>query len=841
MDYLLSKLTAPHCNSKIVKREQIFAILDNALNGESLFLSAPAGYGKTVALSCWIKIRNISCAWYSLENTDNNPLQFIRHFAKSINLAYPDFKAGQFENINDIRSGFDHLFIYLQKFNRKLLLVLDDFHCISNTYIINFINRLIVSNMFSIIVTSRHELNEVFEESLLRQRITYIDKNVLLFRKEDIRRFLNNKNISYNDNTVSDLFFKSEGWALAVVSLSYDIEYHSSTTSLKGQKYIKGFLKRQLWDNLNDEERNLIKHTAVLNEFTAEAAEALTGYKNAKAIINSLMKKCLFLSFINSDGEWYRYHHLIGEFITEQLSSKNDVIKNYNIIAKYFYEKSDIIKSVEYYNLAGNKKEILNIIINNPEKILILFEPKKVVLLVDSLKEYGAFEYINVLVCYGWAMQQIRKPYEAYRFIKNLSNYLVVNKDNISVEMNNKIMLEIAAMSLPFNVADKNINGVINSLEMMSRNISNPLVYNFDTVQALYESEYTLRDTISGFYGRHHLMMDTLEAIKLPGHENIYNFFVNQVSIVVSCAEILYELNRVKEASDLLVKYMDKAIQNTKLYMPAMICLSNIQKYKGDFNGAYNTIEKCSLYLNEKNDYMAADTLMAYKARLDCLLQDYKSIKEWEKNCALSPYDDVSDISRHSLYKYLTYVNILITFNQYDSAKILVGKLLTMLDKLPDLVYKSQVLYFDALLAYADGDTNADYKFSEMLSLGYSDGYYTTFTDFGPEFNVILHKFNSNELSPEHKNYIGQLNEISSGYCIHINQHYLSQNTSLDITGKERKILELLSGNHSNQEIADIMFVSLQTIKNKTSIIYKKLGVNKRTEAVLKARQIGIL
>ena len=63
----------------------------------------------------------------------------------------------------------------------------------------------------------------------------------------------------------------------------------------------------------------------------------------------------------------------------------------------------------------------------------------------------------------------------------------------------------------------------------------------------------------------------------------------------------------------------------------------------------------------------------------------------------------------------------------------------------------------------------------------------------------------------------------------------------LNISKREYEVLELLAAGHSNQEIADKLFISLNTIKTHSSNLYSKLGVKRRTQAIEKARNLGIL
>lgn len=61
------------------------------------------------------------------------------------------------------------------------------------------------------------------------------------------------------------------------------------------------------------------------------------------------------------------------------------------------------------------------------------------------------------------------------------------------------------------------------------------------------------------------------------------------------------------------------------------------------------------------------------------------------------------------------------------------------------------------------------------------------------------------------------------------------------ISDREYEVLKLIAAGHSNQEIADALFLSLNTIKKHSSSLFTKLGVSRRTQAVEKARALGLI
>lgn len=62
-----------------------------------------------------------------------------------------------------------------------------------------------------------------------------------------------------------------------------------------------------------------------------------------------------------------------------------------------------------------------------------------------------------------------------------------------------------------------------------------------------------------------------------------------------------------------------------------------------------------------------------------------------------------------------------------------------------------------------------------------------------------------------------------------------------ELSKRELEVLELLAAGHSNQEIANLLFVSLNTVKTHTSNLFSKLGVSRRTQAVQKGKELRLI
>jgi LuxR family maltose regulon positive regulatory protein len=69
----------------------------------------------------------------------------------------------------------------------------------------------------------------------------------------------------------------------------------------------------------------------------------------------------------------------------------------------------------------------------------------------------------------------------------------------------------------------------------------------------------------------------------------------------------------------------------------------------------------------------------------------------------------------------------------------------------------------------------------------------------------------------------------------------LAQGLIEPLTGREQQVLRLICDGRSNQEIAEELVIALDTVKRHATNLYGKLGVQRRAQAILKARKLGLI
>src|SRR5512136_188687 len=100
---LSTKLFVPPVRERLVARPRLTTILSNALGKGFTLISAPAGYGKTTLVSSSLHESGISCAWLSLEESDNDPISFLQYILTALQAVLPTIRLDLLDMVEGIQ------------------------------------------------------------------------------------------------------------------------------------------------------------------------------------------------------------------------------------------------------------------------------------------------------------------------------------------------------------------------------------------------------------------------------------------------------------------------------------------------------------------------------------------------------------------------------------------------------------------------------------------------------------------------------------------------------------------------------------------------------------------
>jgi len=150
-----------------------------------------------------------------------------------------------------------------------------------------------------------------------------------------------------------------------------------------------------------------------------------------------------------------------------------------------------------------------------------------------------------------------------------------------------------------------------------------------------------------------------------------------------------------------------------------------------------------------------------------------------------------------------------------------------------------EILTLRAITLQAQGKIETALQaLGEALSLGEAEGYRRVFLDEGAPMKALLELASARRMAPQYsQQLLAAFPPLPAEASAVTSQADLIE----ALSEREIEVLGLIGEGLSNQEIATRLVISLGTVKAHTASIYRKLGVNSRTQALARAKELSIL
>ena len=241
---------------------------------------------------------------------------------------------------------------------------------------------------------------------------------------------------------------------------------------------------------------------------------------------------------------------------------------------------------------------------------------------------------------------------------------------------------------------------------------------------------------------------------------------------------------------------------------------------------------------------MGLKPLSAWQARIWLEQGELKLASQWAEEHQLDAYVEpvFQDEITHAMF-----ARILIAQGRLDEADNLLQRLLVAAKAGGRTSREIELLILQSLATQSAGDTlGALSTLEQALLLGQTEGFIRTFVNEGPPMARLLYEVLSSEIRPDLKpEYIRRL--LAAFPTPEPEQVEALQTPDLDVawveplSARELEVLQLIAEGLKNHEISDRLYLSQNTVKAHNRNIFGKLGVNSRTQAVARARALGIL
>jgi LuxR family maltose regulon positive regulatory protein len=785
--------------------------------------------------------------------------------------------------------------------DQPVILVLEEFHLIENEAINQFVEALLnqaVANL-PLVIATREDPNLPLTRLRVRNQLTEIRAADLSFSLEEAGEFFADvMGISLPARELEILKNRTEGWVaglqLAALSLKESRDPKKFVEAFRGtHRHVLDYLIEEVLNSQPEEIRAFLRQTSILDQLSAPLCEAVTGQKDSAKYLHYLETNNLFLVSLDEERTWYRYHALFADLLRNQLSQVEpnllDVLQER---AADWYEKNGSIqKAVEHAFRISNGDTVARLVERHTLPMLYQGEVAAVLGWFDKLSKPLAQSSPMMCINRAWSlalMQRQARAEEVQQALQTADDAL--NRTNADESLRNLVaghaasiqafLMQTSALSsgqpetliatsqqaqrlLP---EDEKAIRSVNSL-----NIGYGYVALTDLPAAGQAFQQAFEDGIAGgnlyaaVYGPINSLMIAIIQGRLKDalqscETNIEQFnqwlagqnFPPVGGLYILKGDILLEENRLAEAEAALTQGLSlvRWTGEYETHMRGYSSLARLCFVRGDWAGVLDntkTLEETqpegALYAQALRHRFSMRDSAANKTSLDearlWAAQKAVQFRDLPDITGVDPLSETSFRSRLCAAHVLTRLvardpqaHSLADAHAYFARQ-------EKFAKSHDLIgWLVEIWILRALMYHAEGKVDEARRMIESaLEAAAPRGYFRLFLDEGgilrPLLESTLRGLKDHDLSAYVQRLLEALPDESADKPKAAGEENLSE--------REVEVLRLLADGQSYKEIGQTLFLSLNTVQFHVKSIYRKLLVNKRTQAIEKAREMKLI
>jgi LuxR family transcriptional regulator, maltose regulon positive regulatory protein len=693
-------------------------------------------------------------------------------------------------------------------------------------------------------------------------------------------------------SAIAALESRTEGWIaglqLAALSLQGRADVSGFLTAFTGShRFVLDYLSEEVLARQPAAVQQFLLHTSILERLSGplcDAVTAVTEQEGSQAMLEALERANLFVVALDEERGWYRYHHLFAQVLRTHLQQREPrLIPELHRRASGWYEAHELHAEAVQHALAIPDFGLAARLIE-PIALPVAFQGQVSTVLgwLHALPEpllhahpylclyYSSFLTLtNQLEATEELLQAVERHMEEAsalqmptisggvhyvraliaRFPGDLTHTVSFARQALALLPEAAVILRVAAISLVAYAYQ--INGDVTlatereviEVNALIRTSGNPFVI-VDSI--------TLLARLYVLQGRLHLAAaiyrQVMQAVPRP---EVRSTIVGSLFYYFGLGDLLREWNDLEAAEEHLQQGM--ALINETLTVDSLAAilgytaLARLQQARGNAREAIATLDALASLARQRHFPARLMTqVAAARAQLELAQGNVAAAIQWADTSGLSTEDDELSYPREG--EYLALVRVRIAQSREAPAGFFLRDALHLLDRLrvsaetkTRMSSVLEILVLRALALEAQGDrTSALSTLEQALVLAAPDGYIRLFVDEGLPMQTLLRYAYVRGIVP------GYVTTLLSAFGEqHASDHPLAPARPdplvEPLTEREREVLHLLLEGASNREIARRLVLSVNTVKRHVYNLCGKLGVQSRTQAIIRARALNLL
>lgn len=895
---LSTKLYIPTARQNAVERPRLTEKLMAGLNQPGCFtlLSGPAGFGKTTLLSEFVARLRQAVAWVSLDEGDNDPARFWSYLIAACQMVH----AGVGTSVQAMLQSPQPLpadtiptmlINDLASLDRELVLVLDDYHAIQDETIHAAFAFLLehLPGKLHIVVSTRVDPPWPLARFRARNQLIEVRARDLRFTSEEAASFLNRMmGLNLTTEDVAALEARTEGWIAGLQLAALSMQGRSDTAGFVraftgSHVFVAEYLVEEVLQRQPEDVQAFLLQTSILERLNAGLCEAITGRRDGQDVLAALQRANLFVVPLDDEGRWFRYHRLFADLLRARLEyafSADDIAHLHKAGASWYEKHGFTVEAVNHALAARDFDNAARMIAENANPMLTRGELATLMRWIEALPAGVIWLHPQIIIAKVWVLTLTGAARQAELLLQEAEARFESGGETHAKRELSGFAAAIRAFFAMMAGDDPR------ALELAERA---ELLLPEDSVHARWLLPYTLGAAYRG-QGQYEKAVQAFarQARMGEAYDNliVWGTGVTGIAIVrrfqgrlreagetcrqglhrladrgaaqsgslakleVPLVEVLREQNELAEAQQRLAGVMAR-MQGWPMptdQIHAYLALIELQEAQGDLSGARET-------LSTAKNLKATHPVLMNLARSVELCEIRLTLESGDIPSAERLMDALQPGSSRWVelhdQEQLLLARLRLAQGRLEEADRILSQLASEAEPgerkgtlIEALVLQACVLYLRSRRETALA------VLIEALTLAEPEGFVRVFVDAGDVMRQLLAAVArqlatvSDQESRPSAAYIAKLlDAFPTGPVLGVTPYSPDQAAGLieQLTPRELEVLQLVAAGDSNRTIAQKLVITVSAVKKHTANIYGKLSVNSRTQAVARARQLGLL
>jgi LuxR family transcriptional regulator, maltose regulon positive regulatory protein len=901
---LATKLYIPPPRPKIVIRSRLVERLNEGLQRKLTLISASAGFGKTTLVSEWAAGIERPIAWLSLDDGDNQPTLFLTYVVAALQTIIANLGEGvsgvlQSPQPPPIESILIALLNEITTIPDDFVLVLDDYHVIDSKPVDEALTFLLehLPPQMHLVIATREDPQLPLARLRARGQLTELRVADLRFTPAEATDFLNQMmGLNISAENIAALETRTEGWIAGLQLAALSMQGHQDTTNFinsftGSHHFVLDYLVEEVLHQQPEEVQTFLLRSSILDRLCGSLCDAVLGSPSVSGqeTLEYLEHTNLFIVPLDNERRWYRYHHLFADVLRMHLMAEQpdqgsvlhrraskwyehngsaaDAIRH--ALAAEDFERAATLVELAIPEMRRNRQGAtvteLGWLKALPDE-LVHFRP---VLCVDYAYalfgggELGGVE-ARLRAAERWldtttdTAGMVVVDEEEFRRLPGMIALLRAAQALARGDMSETAKNARQALDLAPEDAHLMLGGAAASLglvawasgdletarRMTADGMANVRLAGY--ISSAIGGSIVLAD-IQIAQGRLHEAMTTYERALQWATEPGAPIQRGAADMYVGMSTLQYEHNDLKAATQCLLTSQSLGDlaglpQNPYRWRAAM---ARIREAQGDLDGALDLLDQAER-LYEANFSPNVRPIATRKVRLWVAQGRLNEALGWTREQRLSVEIELNYLHE---FDHITLARVLLARHLSDHSDGSISEVMGLLERLLKATEERggkgsviEILVLQAITHHALGDLPAALMpLRRALAMAEPEGYVRMFLDEGSSMMQLLHEASAREIMPGYSDKL--LAAFEAGKRDSEGKPALPPAGSLiePLSQRELEILKLIAQGLSNREIGERLFLALDTVKGHNRKIFDKLQVQSRTEAIARARELGLL